>query len=277
MIYVVLDYWDSGYAVSDSEASLSNALQEVAPGAVIELFQLQLNLAQHGVDATYYFHAGLNELTTDLVWAGQAYQALPIQAEGFELTGKGTLPRPTLRISNLAGTISTLITTLPEGLQGAKVTRIRTLRRFLDPVNFSGYDNILLEDGSRLLTEESYFFKLEVIGVTSDPYAEFPRQVYYIDRLSLENRDIIEFELASVFDLAGVRAPKRQCVTRCQWKYRSAECSYTGTNYFDINNNVVYQPSQDVCGKTVTSCEARFGTSAALPFGGFPSIGTYFT
>ena len=277
MIYVVLDYWDSGYTVSDSEASLSTALQEVAPGAVIELFQLELNVAQHGVSTTYYFHAGLNELTTDIVWAGQSYQALPIQAEGFELTGKGTLPRPTLRISNLSGTISSLITTLPEGLQGAKVTRIRTLRRFLDPVNFAGYDNILLEDSSRLLTEDSYFFKLEVIGVMSDPYAEFPRQVYYIDRLSLENRDIIEFELASVFDLAGVRAPKRQCVTRCQWKYRSAECGYTGTNYFNINNEVVYQPSQDVCGKTVTSCEARFGTSAALPFGGFPSIGTYFT
>jgi len=277
VIYVVLDYWDSGYTVSDSEASLSTALQEVAPGAVIELFQLELNVAQHGVSTTYYFHAGLNELTTDIVWAGQSYQALPIQAEGFELTGKGTLPRPTLRISNLSGTISSLITTLPEGLQGAKVTRIRTLRRFLDPVNFAGYDNILLEDSSRLLTEDSYFFKLEVIGVMSDPYAEFPRQVYYIDRLSLENRDIIEFELASVFDLAGVRAPKRQCVTRCQWKYRSAECGYTGTNYFNINNEVVYQPSQDVCGKTVTSCEARFGTSAALPFGGFPSIGTYFT
>lgn len=253
MAYVVTGYWDAGYVTSDSEATLSSALQEVAPGAVIELFQLELNVAQHGVATTYYFHAGVNGLIADITWNGQPYQALPIQAEGFELTGKGTLPRPKLSISNLAGTISTLISTLPEGLQGAKVTRLRTLARYLDAVNFPGS-----------------------VNPTADPYAEFPRQVYFIDRLALETRDIIEFELASVFDLAGVRAPKRQCVTRCQWKYRSAECSYTGTNYFNINNNPVGSLSQDVCSKTVEGCEKRFGVNQPLPYGGFVSIGTYF-
>lgn len=82
---------------------------------------------------------------------GEIYQALPITAEGFELTGKGTLPRPKLAVSNIAGTISTLLTTLPEGLQGAKVTRIRTLGRYLDAVNFPGS-----------------------VNPTADPYAEFP-------------------------------------------------------------------------------------------------------
>ena len=47
---------------------------------------------------------------------------------------------------------------------------------------------------------------------TADPNAEFKREVYNIDRKSVENRDIVEFELAQVWDLAGVRAPKRQCV-----------------------------------------------------------------
>ena len=254
MAYVVTGYWDAGYVTSDSEASLSSALQEFAPGAIIELFQLDLNVAQHGVDTTYYFHAGVNQLLTDIVWNGQAYQALPIQAEGFELTGKGTLPRPTLRVSNLAGTISTLINALPEGLQGAKVTRIRTLSRYLDAVNFPGS-----------------------VNPTADPYAEFPRQIFFVDRLAVETRDIIEFELASVFDLVGVRAPKRQCVTRCQWQYRSTECSYAGTNYFDVKGNTVLSPSQDVCGKTIGSCEKRFGVNQPLPYGGFPSIGTYYS
>tara|TARA_R100001443_G_scaffold49994_1_gene62298 strand:+ start:1775 stop:2800 length:1026 start_codon:yes stop_codon:yes gene_type:complete len=40
---------------------------------------------------------------------------------------------------------------------------------------------------------------------------EFPREIYYIDRKTLENRDLVTFELASVIDLAGVRVPKRQC------------------------------------------------------------------
>ena len=45
---------------------------------------------------------------------------------------------------------------------------------------------------------------------TPDPTAEFPQEIYKIDRKSAENREIVTFELAAVFDLAGVRAPKRQ-------------------------------------------------------------------
>ena len=253
MAYVVTGYWVAGYVTSDSEASLASALQEFAPGAVIELFQLQLNASQHGVDATYYFHAGVNELLTDIVWAGQAYQPLPLSAEGFEWSGKGSLPRPTIRLSNLMNTISAVLSTLPDGLQGAKVTRIRTLGRYLDAVNFTSATN-----------------------PTADPLAEFPREVFYVDRLATETRDVIEFELCSAFDLAGVRAPKRQCVTRCQWKYRSTECGYTGTNYWNNKDQVVYNPSQDVCGKRISSCELRFGAKNQLPYGGFPAIGTYF-
>ena len=41
--------------------------------------------------------------------------------------------------------------------------------------------------------------------------AEFPREIYSIDRKSTENREVVEFELAAPTDLAGVRIPKRQC------------------------------------------------------------------
>ena len=46
---------------------------------------------------------------------------------------------------------------------------------------------------------------------TPDPNAEFPREIYSIDRKSNENREIVEFELSSVLDLAGITCPKRQC------------------------------------------------------------------
>ena len=46
---------------------------------------------------------------------------------------------------------------------------------------------------------------------TPDPTAEFPKEIYTIDRKSTENREIVQFELAAVFDIAGVRAPQRQC------------------------------------------------------------------
>lgn len=214
-------------------------LQSIAPSAIIELFQLEINAAQHGVNETYYFHAGVNAINNgDIIWNGQAYLAFPIEATEFEYTGTGSLPRPKLRVSNIYGTITGIILTLPNGLEGAKVTRIRTLARYIDGVNFPGGTNPL---------------------GTPDPTAEFPREIYYIDRKASENRDLIEFELAAAFDLVGVRAPKRQCVANvCQWTYRGTECGYAGNAYFNFNDVPVGAIGQDVCGKRLRSCELRF-------------------
>jgi lambda family phage minor tail protein L len=227
-------------------------LQQIAPSAVIELFQLELNAAQHGVNETYYFHAGVNATNSgDIIWNGQTYLAFPIEATEFEYTGTGSLPRPKLRISNIYGTITAIILTLPNGLEGAKVTRIRTLARYIDGVNFPGGTNPL---------------------GTPDPTAEFPREIYYIDRKASENRDLIEFELAAAFDLVGVRAPKRQCVSNvCQWTYRGAECGYAGNAYFNFNDVPVAAIGQDVCGKRLRSCELRF---AQQRFNGTVTVGS---
>jgi lambda family phage minor tail protein L len=227
-------------------------LQQIAPSAVIELFQLELNAAQHGVNETYYFHAGVNATNSgDIIWNGQAYLAFPIEATEFEYTGTGSLPRPKLRISNINGTITGIILTLPNGLEGAKVTRIRTLARYIDGVNFPGGTNPL---------------------GTPDPTAEFPREIYYIDRKASENRDLIEFELAAAFDLVGVRAPKRQCVSNvCQWIYRGSECGYAGNAYFNFNDVPVAAIGQDVCGKRLRSCELRFSQQR---FNGTVTVGS---
>jgi phage-related protein len=262
-----------------TNAAIANAVQEISPSALIELFQLELNVTQHGVAETYYFHAGTNSNDyQELIWNAQPYMALPIEVEGFEYTGQGTLPRPKMRISNLLGTITALILTLPEGLEGAKLTRIRTLARFIDAANFKSDEYLLTEDSFALMYEDSTFIYQEVGNPfgAPDPTAEFPREIFFVDRKSAENRDVVEFELASAFDMAGVRAPKRQCITRCQWVYRSAECSYTGTNYFNASDVAVGNASEDVCGKRVDSCKARFGQNAELPHGGFVGIGSYF-
>jgi lambda family phage minor tail protein L len=79
-------------------------LQAIAPSAVIELFELEINAAQHGANETYYFHAGVNATNNaDIIWNSQAYVAFPIEATDFEYTGTGSLPRPKLRISNIFG------------------------------------------------------------------------------------------------------------------------------------------------------------------------------
>ena len=178
-----------------STAPIITDLQKINPSSVIELFTLQLSTALHGANTIYRFHAGTNyNSNADIIWAGNTYNKMPIQAEGFAYQ-RGQLPRPNLTVSNALGTITSILLTVNEttagnDLIGATVTRIRTLARYLDAANFPGSSN--------------------PFG-TPDPTAEFPQEIYKIDRKSAENREIVTFELAAVFDLAGVRAPKRQC------------------------------------------------------------------
>ena len=178
-----------------STAPIITDLQKINPSSIIELFTLQLSTALHGANTIYRFHAGTNyNSNADIIWAGNTYNKMPIQAEGFAYQ-RGQLPRPNLTVSNALGTITAILLTVNEttagnDLIGATVTRIRTLARYLDAANFPGSSN--------------------PFG-TPDPTAEFPQEIYKIDRKSAENREIVTFELAAVFDLAGVRAPKRQC------------------------------------------------------------------
>ena len=213
-------------------------IQAIAPSAIIELFELQLDATIHGVTTLYRFHAGvdLTGSNGDVVWAGNTYTKFPVEASEFEYSGTGQLPRPKIRVSNILGTITAIILVTP--LEGAKVTRIRTMAKYLDAVNFPGG-----------------------VNPTADPTSEWPREVYYIDRKSAETRDVVEYEMCAAFDLVGVRAPKRQCINNiCQWVYRSAECSYTGIDYYDENDESVASSGLDVCGKRLSSCQARFNS-----------------
>ena len=171
-------------------------IQKVNPSAIIELFTLTLDNALHGATTVYRFHAGTNlDANGKIVWAGNEYLRFPVQATGFAYQ-RGQLPRPTLTVSNMGSpSISAILltvnqTTAGNDLTGAKVIRIRTMARFLDAANFSGATN--------------------PFG-TPDPTAEFPQEIYYIDRKKAENRQVVSWELAAVFDLAGIRSPKRQC------------------------------------------------------------------
>lgn len=293
MAYVVTGYWNAGYDDQQSSADITSHLQGIAPSEIIELFQLELNADQHGVNQTYYFDGGRQNDGNGVNFGGQLYTPIPMEADGFSYNGQGSLPRPTLRVSNLFSTITALIATLPNGLEGAKVTRIRTLARYIDDVNFTGPPFLLTTESGNLLTTESGDFiqGLESSGNpfgTPDSTAIFPKEIYYVDRKSAENRNLIEFELASAFDLAGVRAPKRQCISRCQWVYKSAECGYDPTvgpgkvvngvtfTRFNANDEEVTTDADDVCGKRQSSCECRFGENKELPFGGYPGIGTFF-
>ena len=179
--------------VYEAFSSIFDDLSKINPTSVIELFTLTLKTALHGANTVYRFHSGTNQVNQNIVWAGNSYTRFPIVAEGFAFQ-RGQLPRPKLIVSNALGTISAILqsvntTTAGNDLTGATVTRIRTLARFIDNGNFTGNNPF----------------------GTPDPNAEFPREIYSVDRKSAENREVVEFELAAVFDLAGIRVPKRQC------------------------------------------------------------------
>ena len=46
---------------------------------------------------------------------------------------------------------------------------------------------------------------------TPYPTAEYPQEIYKIDRKSAESRSVVQFELAASFDLANIRIPLRVC------------------------------------------------------------------
>ena len=171
-----------------------SALQSINPGAIIELFTLTLDATLHGATTVYRFHNGSNmNANGNIVWAGNTYEKFPIQCEGFQFGATGTLPRPTISVSNIFGTITALLqaanqTTIGNDLNGTKLVRIRTLARYLDAVNFEGNTN--------------------PYG-TPDPTAEFPQEIYFLDRKVTENRDVVQWEAISALDLVNVKLPKR--------------------------------------------------------------------
>ena len=216
----------------NSKIEISKDLQEPNPSAIIELFELELIPHIHyvpptNIDIKYYFHDGTsNNNFGSIKWTkGDTnntevdYVALPVKAEGFKF-GRGQLPRPTLTFSNALSTFTTIliaVNSAEEGstktpatnmsnashlsilinndLTGAKVTRKRTLEKFLPTSNYT--------------TVPSY-------NAFDATYPEFPQEVYFIDRKSQEDREVVQFELAANFDLAGVKAPRR-LVTRDQF------------------------------------------------------------
>ena len=309
-----------------------SALQEINPGAVIELFTLQLDATLHGSTTIYRFHNGANlNANGEVVWAGNSYLRFPIECTGFEFTGTGTLPRPTISVSNIFGTLTAIMqdvnqTTVGNDLNGAKLTRIRTLARFLDAVNFapttttttstqtvadpsdsetvtytvtvvqdSGGANVFaingvqkpvitMKRGSTYIFNQSHSSNVNhplriksdaggqqttvnagTLGTdatvtyspaypsapndlryycqthgnnmgntitmndpntiqqqitsssttqsnpfgTPDPTAEFPQEIYFLDRKISENRDIVQWEAISALDLVNVKLPKR--------------------------------------------------------------------
>ena len=205
-------------------ASVFSSLQDINPSAIIELFTLQLSTALHGANTVYRFHAGSNlNANGKIVWATNEYLRFPIQATGFAFQ-RGQLPRPRITISNATGLISSILlsvneTTTGNDLTGATVTYQPAYPsapndlRYYCTVHGNGMGNTITMNDPNTTTQDTVTTTTQQVNPlgTPDPTAEFPQEIYKIDRKATETREIVQFELASVLDLAGIRAPMRQC------------------------------------------------------------------
>jgi lambda family phage minor tail protein L len=187
-------------------------LQSLNPSSLIELFTLQLVEGTHyatgnpdSVPTIFRFHAGTSmNSNANIIWQGNTYQKFPIDAQGFEFSGKGQIPRPQLTMSNLGGIsrsgavlsvtdllIIVNLTTPHNDLLGATVTRLLVLASSLDNANFSSGSNPFGTPNSN----------------------ELPQEIYVIDRKMSESRNLVQFELTAANDTQNKRVPARQ-VTR---------------------------------------------------------------
>ena len=235
--------------ISPSSSKISEEIQKLEPSAVIELFELKLTSAVNGIDSTFYYHAGTNELKSNIVFNGVTYSAAPVQVKGFNKTTKGTLPRPTFSVANADNAITNLL--LLYNPLNAELKRIQTCKKFLDAVNFTSGTNS-----------------------TADPTAIFQTDdIWYVDRVASETPDIVTFELTGKINIQNLRLPKRQIVEHCPWLYKGTQCGYKGSKCFDVNDNLLTGPDKkelDKCGHKYSSCLVRFpGKKTQVPFGGF--------
>lgn len=167
--------------------AVSPELQSLEPSAVIELFKLTFDKnVNNQTIAPYYYHAGTNEIKTNIVFNTQSYVPLPVKVTGFNKTTKGTLPRPKFEIANTDSAISALLI-LYNPLH-AELLRIKTCKKFLDAVNFSSGSN-----------------------TSADPTAIFEADDrWYVDRIVNENLGTVVFELTGKIDMTNLRLPKRR-------------------------------------------------------------------
>lgn len=227
--------------MQDIPQSTLNETTKAEQSAKVDLWEFDLTAIG---GERYFFCNEPNEKGEPLTWQGRQYEPYPIQAQDFEMSGKGPSPRVSLVVSNLFG----LVTGMAEDLQslvGASVVRHQVYRTFLDAVNFS--------DGNP----------------DADPEQEAVAR-YRVEQLSDLTTSTATFILASPTETDGSVFPGRIMLAEiCTWDYRGEDCGYNGPPVADEFDKPTADPMKDKCSKCPNACKMR---SNIANYGGFLSI-----
>ena len=242
--------------VKSSIKSVNFELTNLTPGSLVTFFEIDLSslLEDKGItlagqaaeigfgrslkDGVMRFHNNIKIFNSYIKWNKNTYYPAPINAEGFESTSTGTLPTPTLSIASQSETGSDQLALLRHEIAkfgdiiGAKVTRRRTFAKYIDAANFSVKGASKLKQGERAFQIPD--------GYEPDPYAELPKEIYYIERKEVENKSIIKYTLSSILDLEGIKLPKRTIISdKCVWQYRGIGCWYQHATENEIDSGKI--------------------------------------
>ena len=89
-------------------------------------------------------------------------------------------------------------------IDNAKSQGIITAKQQADFKNRVGKDRTALAEFNEIVKKSKNPYG------TPDNTAELPQEIYFINRKTLENRNIVQFELTSALDLQSVRAPRKK-------------------------------------------------------------------
>lgn len=229
-----------------TNAKIASDNQEFSPGQLVTLYEL--DMTSLGGTTVYFVEATLSGAA--VVFNGVTYTPIDCQTEGWEYNGQ-ELPRPKFRIANTNQALMAEIYAYDD-LLGAVLTRRRTYSKYLDGQS------------------------------EADPNAQFPLDIYVVERKTMQNKFYIEWELSAYMDFQGTRIPKRRILRdTCTHRYRTydggfvytnATCPYTGTGYY-TRGGVATTAANDACGKRWTDCKLRYpNLTDELPTRAFPSV-----
>jgi lambda family phage minor tail protein L len=187
----------------NARLELGKSLIDLEPSAIIELYEFYFSVEEQ----PFRFHAGTNNLVKDIVWNGYPYFATAIEVEGFEANMVGRMPRPKVTVANTDYIISNILRDYSD-FRNSKFVRIKLFLKHLDSENFDGNEN--------------------PFG-TPDPLAYISKEKYLISQKLAENKQLVQFELITPFDLQSLETATRAIYGRyCYWQYRGSGCNYQG-------------------------------------------------
>lgn len=231
--------------MTETSPGVQSTSQHLETDDIVVLYSI--DMSPLGVPQMWHFTNG-----TEVSFRNITFVSADVKAEGFEWNGSGAMPQPTLTVSNATRMLAGIVAAYKD-LVGAKLTRIKTYRKYLDG------------------------------QPQANPDEAFAVDIYNFEQKTAHDKFQIEWTLSAAMDQQGRMIPGRRIWRDvCLWRYRKwntttnsfdyskVQCPYNGAKMFDREGKAVTTGDLDVCGRHVSDCEKRFGKNAELPFGGFP-------